>query len=595
MHYPGLIKNRCGVYCYRLTFPARLRLLGAPRELRLSLHTKRRDNLKARWFSAFHAATSLISELENSLLRDIDEMAEVSEKMKDSIATWRAKHQQRRQDNLRAGVDETWLDWQVEQDADQREQALELATRAAVMEELDNELQQAQARQAKATVIAHQAAKVARLERTQKENNAARLAESQRTVELLVTSRATVPLQPMPSVCDEPLATLRDRFNEHCATVEKLAAKTLKQRQSNLERFLDVVGPRSSAALGATDIRHYRDVIRALPANLTKKPIWQERPDALTLRPDWYRGLCKLGLPSLSEQGQLTHFHDTGPFLKWLSTERYVAEDFSDVLTPIKNDADYQERGQPFSQGQLNTLVVALWQADSRRPREQPKDWHFWAPLLGLTMGMRGDEIGRLCVADVVVVGNVAMLSVPGTKTDNAERLIPLPDVVLTAGFMQLVDWARGAGDDTRLFPDWVAGGGKSAKNYSASLGRWFNYEQGGGLIARLGIWSTAHQVSFHSLRHSFATCAHHADVELDQIQMIMGHGTDLAKTYGLPAPKNLGATVSYIKLSVSYSPRMQEACVSLRDAINRVDFGCDLTGLNWLDWRKAKKLEALT
>ncbi len=72
---------------------------------------------------------------------------------------------------------------------------------------------------------------------------------------------------------------------------------------------------------------------------------------------------------------------------------------------------------------------------------------------------------------------------------------------------------------------------------------------------------------------------------------MILGHGVDLRKTYGLPAPRDLGATVDYIKPNVSYSPRMQEACAALRNVINSVDFGCDLTGINWLNWRNAKNM----
>ncbi|MCV5555309.1 hypothetical protein OFN13_29915, partial [Escherichia coli] len=88
-------------------------------------------------------------------------------------------------------------------------------------------------------------------------------------------------------------------------------------------------------------------------------------------------------------------------------------------------------------------LVNGLWLANAKHPHERPKDWHFWAPLLGLTTGMRGDEIGSLTVSHVIDVGGIFMLNVPGSKTPNAERLIPLPDVALNAGFMQLVEWAR--------------------------------------------------------------------------------------------------------------------------------------------------------
>lgn len=574
MLYPGLIKNRCGVYCYRLIFPPALRQYGAPRETRFSLGTKNRAKTGELWIHAFKIGRLLLDEL-LELVQEVDQevdMAEISEIMKAKIA---AKREQ-----IRLGEQLAILQDEINK---QRLEALRSR----------KELETSQAVTQKAKALARKAVGIA--QRTQ-----GQLIESRRTANALATLPTTINAEPVPvggalvapSTCGQSLEWLVARFNEHSATVLKLSTSTLKDRKGNLARFLDILGPLDSATLSAADITHYREVIRTIPKNLPKQPIWKERPEDPVLRRNWYLDLGKRGLPSLSEQGQKTHFNDVRPFLRWLRAERYVTEDFSDMLTPVKNDADYQERGRPFTPEQLDKLVNGLWRAEGKSPREQPKDWHFWAPLLGLTTGMRGDELGRLTVADVMDVGGIIMLNVPGTKTDNAERIIPLPNVVLNAGFMQLVDWARMSGDNARLFPNWVHGGSKSAKNYSASLGKWFNYEQGAGLLAKLDIWQTDHQVSFHSLRHTFATCAHHADTELKQIQMILGHGSDLRKTYGLPAPRDLGATVDYIKPNVSYSPRMQEACSSLRDAINRVDFGIDLTGINWLDWRKAKKMK---
>ncbi|MGL6253773.1 tyrosine-type recombinase/integrase [Aeromonas caviae] len=576
MLYPGLIRNRCGVYCYRLIFPPSLRQYGAPRETRFSLGTKSRAKTGELWIHAFQLGRLLLDEL-LALVQEVDQevdMAEISEIMKAKIAAKR--------DQIRLGEQLAALQDEINE---QRLEALrsrkELATAQAVTQ--------------KAKGLARKAVSIA--QRTQ-----GQLLESRRMADALATLPTTINAEPVPvagalvapSACGQSLEWLVARFNEHSATVLKLRTSTLKDRKGNLARFLDILGPLDSAALGAADIAHYREVIRTFPKDLPKKSVWKERPEDHVLRRNWYLSLNKHGLPSLSEQGQKTHFNDVRPFLRWLKAERYVTEDFSDMLTPVKNDAGYQERGRPFTPEQLDKLVNGLWRAEGKYPREQPKDWHFWVPLLGLTTGMRGDELGRLTVAHVVDVGSVIMLNVPGTKTDNAERIIPIPNVVLNAGFMQLVDWARRSGDDARLFPDWVHGGGKSAKNYSASLGKWFNYEQGAGLLARLDIWKTDQQISFHSLRHTFATCAHHADTDLKQIQMILGHGVDLRKTYGLPAPRDLGATVDYIKPNVSYSPRMQEACAALRNVINSVDFGCDLTGINWLNWRNAKNMGEL-
>lgn len=576
MLYPGLIKNRCGVYCYRLIFPPSLRQYGAPRETRFSLGTKSRAKTGELWIHAFQLGRLLLDEL-LALVQEVDQevdMTEISEIMKAKIA---AKREQ-----IRLGEQLAALQDQI------NEQRLE-ALRSR------KELAASQAVTQKAKELARTAVGIA--QRTQ-----GQLIESRRMADALATLPTTINAEPVPicgalvapSSSGQSLEWLVARFNEHSEHVEKLKPKTLSQRQSNLARFLDVLGPLDSAVLSAADIAHYREVIRTIPKNLPKLSIWKERPEDPMLRRNWYLSLGKRGLPSLSEQGQMTHFHDVKPFLKWLKAERHVAEDFSDMLTPIKNDADYQEGGQPFTQTQLGKLVNELWLANAKHPHEQPKDWHFWAPLLALTTGMRGDEIGRLTVAHVVNVGGVAMLNVPGTKNPNADRLIPLPSVVLNAGFMALVDWAGRAGDNSRLFPDWLVSGGKKTPTYSNKLGRWFNYENGKGFISKLGIWQEDAPVSFHSLRHTFITAAHHADIELKPMQMIVGHGADLRETYGLPATKDKGSSAPYIKPGVSYSPRMQEACAALRNVINSVDFGCDLTGVNWLNWRKAKNMGEL-
>ncbi len=557
MHYPGLLKNRNGVYCYRLLFPSHLRKLGAPREVRFSLGTKNRAKTGELWIHAFKIGRLLLDEL-TELSKEIT-MSEFSEVMKVKVA---AKREQiRLQEQL---AEQSDLIWTQRRESLQLRQAIEIANSKA---------QQATsaALQLKGQLI-----------------EARRFGSGQSTAN---------PSSMMPHVASlqgKALDELASQFIEHSQHIDKLAASTMKGRRANLGRFLDIIGPLSSANLEAAVIAHYRDVIRSLPANLTKKEIWKTLPDDLSQRPEWYRQLKAHGLPSLTEEGQKSHFSDTSSFLQWLYVERYVTDDFSNMLTPVKNDTDYVKGGQPFTSEQLKKLAQGLWRAGSKRRGEQPKDFHFWAPLLGLTTGMRGDEIGRLTVADVFDVGGINMLNVPGTKTEHSARMIPLPDVVLNAGFMKLVDCARQQGDNSRLFPNWKLGGGNSGKNYSASLGRWFNYENGAGLMAKLEIWQADQQVSFHSLRHTFATCAHHNDVDLKQIQMILGHGADLRKTYGLPAPRDLGATVDYIQPSIEYSPRAQEACEAMRQAINSIDFGCDLSGLNWLAWRKAKKMKEL-
>lgn len=244
-------------------------------------------------------------------------MAEISEIMKAKIA---AKREQ-----IRLGEQLAALQDQINE---QRLAALrsrkELATAQAVTQ--------------KAKELARTAVGIA--QRTQ-----GQLIEARRTADALASLPTTLNAEPVP-VCSalvtpsapgQSLEWLVARFNEHSEHVEKLKPKTLSQRKSNLARFLDVLGPLDSAALGAADIAHYREVIRTLPKNLPKQPIWKERPEDPMLRRNWYLSLGKRGQPSLSEQGQMTHFHDVKPFLNGLRP--------SGTLPRFQRHADpYQER-----------------------------------------------------------------------------------------------------------------------------------------------------------------------------------------------------------------------------------------------------------
>ncbi|WP_270835466.1 hypothetical protein [Aeromonas sp. QDB30] len=285
MLYPGLIKNRCGVYCYRLIFPPSLRQYGAPRETRFSLGTKSRAKTGELWIHAFQLGRLLLDEL-LALVQEADQevdMAEISEIMKAKIA---AKREQ-----IRLGEQLAALQDQINE---QRLAALrsrkELATAQTVTQ--------------KAKELARTAVGIA--QRTQ-----GQLIESRRMADALATLPTTINAEPVPvggalvapSACSQSLEWLVARFNEHSEHVEKLKPKTLSQRQSNLARFLDVLGPLGSAALSAADIAHYREVIRTIPKNLPKLSIWKERPEDPVLRRNWYLGLGKRGLPSLSEQG----------------------------------------------------------------------------------------------------------------------------------------------------------------------------------------------------------------------------------------------------------------------------------------------------
>lgn len=354
-----------------------------------------------------------------------------------------------------------------------------------------------------------------------------------------------------------------------------------------------------------TIIRLYRDVIHTMPSYLTDQKIWLTRPEAQSDRTEWYRGLHKHGLKKLTEGGQKSHFDDVRPFLSWLAKERKHSENFSDMLSPIKDSADEKDTVLPLNGIEMGILVEKHFKpADKLSRNEQPKDWHFWAPLIALTMGLRSDEIGRLTVNHINAdFHGVAIMKVPGTKTVNAVRTVPLSQSLIDAGFLDYVALMRSdaasMADGGRLFPDWKLGGSKKAPTYSHAMTKFFCRQKTtkdgkphySGLVVRLGLDREGRDFTFHGLRKTLINAAYHTGVPLEKLQAIVGHGTDLFKTYKLPKNhiSHSDATFSYIAADSVYSPDVKASLADLKAQIDSINFGYSLAGINWQAWCKSK------
>jgi hypothetical protein len=86
------------------------------------------------------------------------------------------------------------------------------------------------------------------------------------------------------------------------------------------------------------------------------------------------------------------------------------------------------------------------------------RDHFYWVPLIRMHMGTRIEEALRLMKSDVTVRNGIACLRIEprddsGLKTDAADRLLPIPGVLLRLGFME---WWRDQLEKpgSELFPD---------------------------------------------------------------------------------------------------------------------------------------------
>jgi integrase len=574
MRYPHIIKNRYGVYCFRLLTPAYLQRAGAPKEIRFSLHTKNTANAAESFPFVLISAKSLLLELGQLIREHRGTMTERLTAMKSIIEM---KRKELRLRELLAEKDDAhWDELKARKRAEWALQAKEQQLQNAVHKVIETNGQ---------------------------------LKQSQTQIEQLTTELAfKSPAQLTNQGSDELLSELITKFLIVGAEQEKLKNKTIAARRSNLYRFMDIVGDIPCNHLNADSIRFYRDVIHTIPKNLTKQAIWQTYPSDPADRLSWYQNLHSHGLERLSEGGQDSHFSDTRPFLEWLAKERKHAENFADMLSPIKNDKDYDNSVLPLNPAEMEILVEKHFKPAPKISRnEQTKDWHFWAPLIALTMGLRSEEVGSLTVQQILAnFHGKAVIKVDGTKNDSAKRTLPIAQSLLDAGFLDYVelmkDNSASMADGGRLFPDWKSGGGVNNKTYSHTMTKFFCRNKGSkggpdfGLVVRLDLDREDRRFTFHGLRKTFIHAAYHSGVSLNKIQTIAGHHTDLNETYGLPKgyEDRTDVTFNYILTDSAYASDAEAALSDLKAQIDSVNFGYSLAGLNWQAWRKSKTKKGL-
>jgi integrase len=89
-------------------------------------------------------------------------------------------------------------------------------------------------------------------------------------------------------------------------------------------------------------------------------------------------------------------------------------------------------------------------------------------PLLALFTGARLQELGRLTTDDVKEERGIIFfdLTLAGTKTASAKRMIPLHPELIRLGFMEYVRGRRAEGGGA-LFPDLKSGQSSPTENFT--------------------------------------------------------------------------------------------------------------------------------
>lgn len=312
-------------------------------------------------------------------------------------------------------------------------------------------------------------------------------------------------------------------------------ARTLYEVKSVFGQLVDYLGADTDpSSITREQLREFSSLLLQLPKNYTRTPKLSKLPlnELVEVAAD-------KELPLVSANTVKKKFVFVKSLFKHAAREEWVDKDRAEGITIPKGS---EKKRLPYTESELRAIFSATKGSD--KPSE------FWLPRISLTTGMRKNEILQLTKDDVRLVSGVWCFDVnsnngKSVKNDNSERLVPVPDVILKAGWLEYVDTVK----QGELF---------TCAN-STTFSQRFNR-----MLDKLGLKPDAGENllrDFHSFRHTFRANARGFGIAKETADLIGGwrdqEGRTSGDSYGLHFETFIGElkeAIDKIKYTVSFS-----------------------------------------
>lgn len=416
----------------------------------------------------------------------------------------------------------------------------------------------------------------------------------------LKTARAAVASPPTPPSKAHPHAGKRflDGLAEYAKVwlpVKVHSADERKRIQKGITLFSDLMGNPVLADIQPSDLRLFRDSeLRKVPADENKVRL-MHKTNTVT---ESIAAISGTSWPTLSPKARDLRMQWIASMFKWLKRQGWIDVDpmaalegeSVRTLAEKKRERTAEDRREPFSAEDLNTLFKAIWFETGRGVLTRQNTYreflpyYYWLPLIGIYQGARINEICQLYLDDIFqdedgTWGIDINENREGQRLKNkaSKRCIPVHPELLRLGFEDWVTALRSAGYQ-RLFPELLYDEGKG---YSKAAVKWFS-----GYKKRLGLGNDGVN-AFHSFRHTFInqlpTATDEATARLRR--QLVGHerGEDIhSKVYmhDVTPSQAVGYLSSLnVKLPAICPFDVAEGLKALKDALSRKNRGKGVEG----------------
>ncbi|UTW04507.1 tyrosine-type recombinase/integrase [Amphritea atlantica] len=319
----------------------------------------------------------------------------------------------------------------------------------------------------------------------------------------------------------KPLSVMVDDFTKYKTDRGDWSGKTLRDPVSVYEQFIEYIGADVDPHTITRDqLRDFVALLHQLPQRYTIIP---------RLKNKSLEKLVEIAadeeLPLLSPTTVKKKFVFIKSLFSHAEQEEWVDKNRATGITVPKGKS---KKRVPYRPEELQAIF------DETRDAERPSD--YWSPRISLATGMRSNEILQLTKADVQQANGVWFLDVntdtddetgkdKKAKTDNSQRKVPVPQVLIDAGFLAYVESIK----EGRLFPCVALAAADGT--YSFTYSKRFNP-----MLKRLGLKPSQDEMiirDFHSFRHTFRSNARAYGIAKENAELIGGWKSQNDRTAG--------------------------------------------------------------
>lgn len=300
-----------------------------------------------------------------------------------------------------------------------------------------------------------------------------------------------------------------------------LAAKTIEGYEKDIGFFITVMGDVHIGAIDRGIAGEYFNILRRLPANLTRKSEYREKtiPELLAMKE-----------PPQSEYNASKKMERPSGMFKWALVEKRKWGIDDNPFTGYGQASDNATKRRPFT----NDEMQALLRHPNFEKREFSSTYSFWLIPLALFTGARLGELAQLDLKDFVMVEGVDCIDINDidaveyeaveggrkkrVKTKNAKRLVPIHPELIRIGLLRYVESMREK-KQIHFFPE-LSRARRDGPAHAAS--NWFQRFR-----KRVGI-NAKQEAVFHSFRHGFITSLLDGGATPHLVAPIVGHEAEL-------------------------------------------------------------------